>query len=218
MLSRNPDEPPFLAAKCLAAGIRRLSEPQLRPFLLLPLLINLIIYSGALVIGYYFLTTWIHQIIPAWLNWLEWLLWPLFLIGFGMIGFFSFSLLANLLAAPFYNRLAAKTLELVTGVAVSTVEENVLNITLAECRRISYLMARLAPLSLLFLIPVTYPIAPVLWALFSAWGMALEYFAYPLEQRGLLFPQQKDFLQRHRWDILSFGCLVGLGSALPSIC
>ena len=40
--------------------------------------------------------------LPEWLRWLDWLLWPLFgIIVFGAV-FFGFSLVANLIAAPFH--------------------------------------------------------------------------------------------------------------------
>jgi CysZ protein len=51
----------------------------------------------------------IAQFIPAWLQWLDWLIYPLFFIGFFVAGFFTFTLIANLIASPFYGGLAAKT-------------------------------------------------------------------------------------------------------------
>ena len=70
---------------------------------------------------------------------------------------------------------------------------------------------------ILFLIPVVNLIAPLLWFAFSAWCVALEYFAFPLENRGVLFLQQKAQLEGMRLTALSFGGLVTLGQSLPII-
>lgn len=86
-----------------------------------------------------------------------------------------------------------------------------------ELHRIGYLLLRLLPLLLLFAIPVVNLLAPLLWAGFAAWGMALEFMAYPLEQRGLAFAGQKQFLQQVRWGALSFGGLTSLGLTLPLV-
>ena len=43
----------------------------------------------------------------------------------------------------------------------------------------------------------------------------MEYMAYPLEQRGLAFAEQKQFLQQSRWGVLSFGGLASLGLTVP---
>jgi len=64
-------------------------------------------------------------------------------------------------------------------------------------------------------IPGINVIAPVLWALFGAWGMALEYLAYPLENQGVLFSEQKQLVKSVRLGALSFGGLAVLGLTIP---
>ena len=65
------------------------------------------------------------------------------------------------------------------------------------------------------IIPGLNVIAPFLWALFGAWGMALEYMAYPLENAGLLFSEQKQLLKGVRLGALSFGGLAVMGLTIP---
>ncbi len=55
----------------------------------------------------------------------------------------------------------------------------------------------------------------MLWALFGAWGMALEYLAYPLENQGVLFSEQKELVKSVRLGALSFGGLAVLGLTIP---
>ena len=73
------------------------------------------------------------------------------------------------------------------------------------------------PILLLFIIPVINIAAPIVWLLFSAWCVALEYFAFPLENQGVLFPQQKEQLKTMKISALSFGGFVTLGLSIPLI-
>jgi CysZ protein len=90
---------PVLAAGYFFRGLKLLTDPQLRAFLIIPVLINLVLYSVVLALGYYYVSDLIDQFIPDWLEWLNWVLWPLFFISFFIAGFFSFTVLANLIAA-----------------------------------------------------------------------------------------------------------------------
>jgi CysZ protein len=207
---------PLVAIGYFFKGLKLLAHPQLRPFLLVPLLINLLLYGVALVLGYFYMNDLIHQFIPAWLDWLSWLLWPLFFICFFIAGFFTFTLLANSIAAPFYGKLAAKTLSLIAGQSLTVATEpTAAKVMAAEMRRVVYLSARALPLLVLFIIPGLNVAAPFLWALFGAWGMALEYMAFPLENAGVLFPEQKKWAKERRLGALSFGGVTMMGLMLP---
>lgn len=217
MLNIHSGNNPFLAVNCLWQGVKLLSHPALRKYLLIPLFINIVLYTSAFVLGYHSVAALIHQFIPDWLSWLNWLLWPLFFVSFLVVGFFTFTLLANLIAAPYYSVLAAKALQILNAQDAPLQEQAWDRIFVGELKRVGYLVVRMLPLLLLFIIPVVNLIAPVLWAVFAAWGIAMEFMAYPLEGRGLSFPEQRQFLQQSRWGMLSFGGLVGAGLTLPVI-
>jgi CysZ protein len=206
---------PVLAVGYFFRGLRLLTSPQLRAFLIIPVLINLVLYSIMLTLGYFYVGSLIEQFIPDWLQWLNWILWPLFFISFFIVGFFTFTILANLIAAPFYGRLAAKTLAIITGNAGAVEEQPLTKVMAGEVKRVGYLVARALPLLLLSIIPGLNVIAPFLWALFGAWGMALEYMAYPLENEGVLFSEQKQLAKEIRLGALSFGGLTMAGLTLP---
>ncbi|KAF3982072.1 MAG: sulfate transporter CysZ [Methylococcales symbiont of Hymedesmia sp. n. MRB-2018] len=213
---KNGDNPVY-AASCLIQGVKLLSSPQLRKYLLIPVLINLVLYSIAFTLAYLYLSDLIDQIIPRWLSWLEWLIWPIFFISFSVIGFFSFTIFANIIASPFYSQLSVKTWELISAQQSSVKEQAVRQVILAEIKRVAYLLSRMLPLLILFIIPLINLIAPLLWGLFGAWGIALEFMAYPLENQGLLFEQQKQQARSQRWAMLSFGGIVMLGLSIPVI-
>jgi CysZ protein len=206
---------PVLAIGFLFKGLNLLTRPELRKFIIIPILINVVLYSAALVLGYFYISDLIDQFIPGWLQWLSWILWPLFFISFFIAGFFTFTVLANLLAAPFYGHLSAKTLAMVSGETLAAAEQPLPRVLFAELRRMGYLGSRALPLLILSIIPGINLLAPFLWALFGAWGMALEYLAYPLENEGILFSEQKNLVKSVRLGALSFGGLAVLGLTIP---
>lgn len=210
-----PAQSPISILSCLIQALQLLGDKRLRVYLMIPFLINATLYSLAFYFGYQTVASLIDNLIPAWLHWLNWILWPLFLMSFLLLGFFSFTLLANLIAAPSYSRLSTKTLEIMGGQQAAKTEQAFSKVLLAELKRTRYILMRLIPLGLLFLIPVLNLLAPVLWTLFTAWGIAMEFMAYPLEERGLLFTEQTQFLQQRRISVLTFGGIIAFGMAVP---
>lgn len=209
---------PFFAINCLLQGLNLLKRKELRRYLIIPICINLVLYSIAFAAGYYYLTSTEFDFIPDWLSWLEWLIVPAFFVSFFIICFFTFTLLANLIASPFYSQLAIKTRQLQTGEShLSIKEPPVSKILIAELMRQLYLVSRMLPILVLFLIPGINLIAPFLWLIMGAWTMGLEFMAYPLENEGVLFSEQKQIAKSQRIGTLSFGGLVMLGLSIPVI-
>ncbi len=206
---------PAVAIGCFFKGIKLLSSAPLRRFVIIPIFINLVLYSIAFVLGYYYVADLINHFIPVWLQWLRWLLWPLFFISFFSILFFTFMVLANIIAAPFYGRLSAKTSAMVTGQTTPIIEPPVAKIIWAELKRGLYFGINAIPLLIISFIPGLNVIAPVLWLLFGAWSMALEYTAYPMENAGLLFSEQKKILKSVRLGASSFGAIAALALSIP---
>ena len=206
---------PVLAVGYLLKGLSMLTSTSLRSFIVIPILINVLLYSTALTLGYYYISDLINQFIPSWLHWLNWVLWPLFFISFFIAGFFTFTVLANLLASPFYGKLSSKTLVLVSKTVAEAKEQSLPLVVSAELKRATYLLTRAIPLVILSFIPGLNVLAPFLWALFGAWGMALEYFAYPLENAGVLFTEQQQLLKSVRLGALSFGGVAALAITIP---
>jgi CysZ protein len=208
---------PLMAIQFFWQGLMLLGDSRLRKFLVIPIVINCTFYAIALALGYFYLADIIDQFIPNWLQWLRWILWPLFFISFFIAGFFTFTVLANLLAAPFYGRLSASALVAISGQSVNIIEAPWPKVIKAELRRAAYLGVRAIGLVILSMIPGFNVLAPLLWGLFGAWGMALEYLAYPLENAGIVFNDQRKMINTIKWGAFSFGGLAAVGLALPVI-
>ena len=92
--------------------MRLLTSRELRAYVALPLVVNASIF--ALLIAwaarrFVALVDWTREWLPGWLQWLEWPLWPLFVVSLILVAAYSFTLLANLIGAPFNGLLADAT-------------------------------------------------------------------------------------------------------------
>lgn len=218
-MTSQPKFDPLLVLRCLLRGLKLLGTPQLRSFVWVPLLINLVVYSlGFWLAGHYFGSV-LDWLLPGWLDWLRWLLWPIFAVALAAIGFFTFTVVANLIGSPFYGALSAKVRSLEGEIPPATASAGALQDALAalalELQRLGYLGLRALPILVMFPIPGINLIAAVLWMVFGAWSMALEYLSYPLDSLGLKFAGQKEFLKVRRGEVLVFGGLVLAGLTVP---
>jgi CysZ protein len=205
---------PLSGAGYLLRGLSLISKPGLRPFVLIPLLINIVIFSLLIWLGIDQFEGLMDRFLPSdksWLSWLRWLLWPLFAIALMLIVFYTFTVIANLIAAPF-NGLLAEKVELYLGGQLTEqpggmkqMAKDILPSLFSELRKMGYFLLRAIPLLLLFLIPGINIAAPFLWLLFSAWFLALEYGDFPMANHGLLFKDQHQRLKQARVTALTFG-------------
>lgn len=210
---------PIYAIQCLLQGFGLLLKPEMRKFIIAPLVINLLLFGLALAVGVHYFSIFIEHVIPHWLDFLVWLLWPLFALSFMLVVYFSFTLIANVIASPFYGILAEQALVQIEG-RIQTAEQVALHKAIAggitsSLQRLGYFMLRAIPLLILFVIPGINLAAPFLWMGFSAWVVAQEYMAYPMEAKGFDFSQQRELVKSMRLGLLSFGGLIVLGLAIP---
>ncbi len=210
---------------CLLEGLQLIRRPRLRRFVLLPLACNLAIFGGLAYWGateFHHLMDWLLGYLPGWLSWLQYLLWPLFALSLLLVFFYGFSLVANLIAAPFNGLLAEAVERHLTGQppppsSWKRLLAELLPTMLAELRKLLYFVGWSLPFLLLFLVPGLNLAAPVLWGLFSAWMLALEYMDYPMANHGLLFPAQRQRLRARRLLALGLGSAILLLTLVPVI-
>ena len=214
---------PFLGARYFLHGLRLINRPGVRRFVAIPLLINVLLFTTLIGYGWMWLERLravIEQWLPTWLGWLSWLLIPLFIVTAVLALVYGFSLVANLLAAPFNTLLAQAVERTLTDKPIPSantkglIREILVSIA-SEFRKLGYFLGRALPLLLLFLIPGLNLAAPLLWLLFSAWVLALEYADYPMANHGISFTLQRKLLARKRWLGMGFGATVMLAMLIP---
>ncbi|MFO7594363.1 MAG: sulfate transporter CysZ [Pseudomonadota bacterium] len=202
----------FTGASALLRGLKLMNTPGLRRFVAIPLAINILLFSASIwVLVQQFsplVDKWISEL-PEWLAWLEWLFWLVFAVAAILLVFYTVSILANLIAAPF-NGLLAEAVEkhltgrpLPGGGSFITVLKQVPEQLFDELRKIAYFLLRAIPLLILFWIPVLNLAAPFLWALFSAWMLMVEYGDFPMGNHEIRFADQRARLRQRK--LLSFG-------------
>lgn len=205
----------------LTQGTRLVLSKGLRRYVVLPVLVNLALYTGTIVylLGNFggWIDYWMLKV-PDWLVWLEWLIWPLLVISLGVVVFFTFTLVSSLIAAPFYGFLAEKVERRVTGSPPADdrgFTRSAVDALGRELIKLGYILPRMALLFVLGFVPGVNLFMPFLWAAFSAWMMAITYLDYPMDNNRVAFRDMRRRLRAHWWPTLTFGGWVLLATWLP---
>ncbi len=209
---------PISGAGYVLEGIRLIARPGLRRFVIIPVLVNILVFSGAIYFGvtqFESLMAHLTAQVPAWLGWLEWLIWPVFILLLLVVVFYGFSLVANLIASPFNSLLAEKVERLLTGQPLNQGSDSarllaeLVPTLLDEIGKILYALLWAIPFLILLFVPV---VGPVLWFLYTAWMLVVGYSDYPMGNHGLKFSEMRQRLRRRRVLSLGFGAATaGLG-------
>ena len=166
----------------LREGLNLVLSPGLRLFVLLPLTINLILFVALVGFAVQQFSGWVDAFMPSlpnWLSFLEYILWPLFVVLVLLMVFFTFTMLANIIAAPFNGFLAEKVEVVVRGedtlppFSWAELLAMVPRTLGREARKLGYFLPRAIGLLILSFIPVVNLVAAPLWLLFGVWMMAI---------------------------------------------
>ena len=207
-------------ARYLLQGFRLIRLPGVRRFVLVPALINMILFGGLIVLGGRYFDGWMDTLLPSWLGWLEYVLWPIFAVAVLAVSYYTFTLVANLIGAPFNDRLSARV---AAHLGCAPAESNLhwsraALVSIADELRKWLYFAALALLALvIWVVPVTTLLAPLAWMLLGIWMMALEYADYPMGNDGLTFREKRAWLRNHRGLAIGFGGLTLVATLIPVV-
>lgn len=213
-----------LGVNFLLSGFKLILKPGVRVYVIIPLFINSLLFTVAILYGANTLNELIDTLLVQWqwLEWLTWLLWPIFVIIALAIVFFCFSIIANLIGAPFNGFLSAAVERSLTGSEMKSENEQALAKVVAlalksEFQKILYFIIRAIPLLILFVLPIVNVAAPFIWFLFTAWMLTIEYGDYPMGNHDIDFKQQREKLRLNRQLAFGFGSGVMLLTMIPVI-
>ncbi|WP_456447268.1 sulfate transporter CysZ [Thiolapillus sp.] len=204
-------------------GLGLLLRPGLRRYVFAPLLINILIFSLTAWIGSIYFQEFIDWVLPAdsWMSYLEWLLWPLFALSYLVIAFYSFTLVANLIASPFNGILAAQVEKLITGKLPEdhsgSVLAEIIPAISGELGKIWYFLLRAIPVLILMIIPGLNAIGSVLWLLLGFWFLSIEYVDYPMGNHHIRPREQRRILRQRPFQTWAFGAAANLLMMIPVI-
>jgi CysZ protein len=207
----------------LFQGFPLIFQKGIRGFVLIPLLINIVIFSGAVWLAYSQYQQLIGQLLdwlPTWLSWIQWLLLPFFALLILLVIYYTFSIIANFIAAPF-NALLAEKVELkLRGKSVEdstnlSLMKNVSKTLGSEVSKVLYMLKWMPVLLLITVIPGLNLIAPLAWLIYGAWMYSLQYTDYPMGNHNLFIKEELVILRKNRGNALGFGLATTLITIIP---
>ena len=207
-------------------GCKLVLTPGIKRFVILPLLLNILLMGGAFWWLFTRLNDWIPAImsyVPEWLQWLNYLIWPLAVISVLLVFSYLFSTIANWIAAPFCGLLAEQLEARLTGATppdtgITDVLKDTPRIMKREWQKLRWYLPRALLLLVLYFIPgIGQTVAPILWFLFSAWMLAIQYCDYPFDNHKVPFNDMRTALRTNKVTQLQFGSLVNICTLIPIV-
>ena len=204
-------------------GFELIRRKGIRRFVFIPLMINLMLFSVAFYFMFieleYYMTKLMNSL-PNWLDWLSTLLWPFAVLTILVIFSFIFSTAANWLAAPFNGLLSEKIENMLLGQPATS--GSMLDIIKdaprtfgREWRKLVYYLPRaIGFFILMWILPV---IGQIIWFLFVAWMMAIQYKDYAFDNHKVPFEVMKQVLKQHQGLSYSFGISVAIFAMIPIV-
>jgi len=223
MQHNNSQTPNTSGAAYFFKGFDLIQKKGLKRFVFIPLFINLVLFS----IAFYFLYLQLDyymamftQWLPSWLDWLSVVLWPFILIAVVVLFSFIFSTAANWIAAPFNGLLSEKVEAMLTGEpspegGYSYIIKDIPRTVGREWTKLCYYVPRaLGFLVIMLLLPI---IGQIIWFIFAAWMMAIQYKDYPFDNHKISFNEMKSVIKEKQGLSYGFGFTVAIFSLLPVI-
>lgn len=221
---------PIASPAVIFEGLKLLGHTDIRWLVIIPTLLNLILFSAATWLAAAWVTDWLNWLIasvPDWLEWLVWIIWLMFVLLALVIYSFTFTVFANLIGSPFYGIIAERVIALERGVTDKTPTSTRALLATAwgsfrrELQIIAYMLPRTLGIALLTVmisfVPIINILAPLIAASWAAWSLALQYMDYPGDSDELSFTQVRQRAGKQRLLSLSFGLSALVAAAIPLV-
>jgi len=210
----------------VSQGFGLIFKPGVKRFVVIPLLVNIILFSIAIWYGYTTIGGLVDKAtgwLPGWLDWLVSIVWPLVTIAALIVIYYTFTLLGNLIAAPF-NSLLSTAIEKHLGgndagidVTIATLPKIAGRTIWSEIRKLLYQFKWIVVLLILSVIPGLNLLAPFAWFYFGAWMLAINYVDYPMGNHDLYFSHVKLALKKDKITALGLGSGILLLTLIPGM-
>jgi len=217
------------AARYPLRGVQLVNTSGIRRFVIVPLLINIAVFS---LLGWFAYTSFV-----SWLEGFSIVNWAANVPFLGaVLGFiqtllaaaiflvlvFLLALCSNFLAAPFNGLLAERVEAHLTGEPPPNTSIVQLLTSLprtlgSEVRKLIYLALMLLIIGALHWIPIINVVAPILLLVFGAWMFSIEYWDYPMGNHQMLFKDVRGFARMHKPAALGFGSVIAFASSIPIV-
>lgn len=201
-------------------------NPRLLQYILIPFLINLVVFTSAVALGLDFFGNTVVAYIPQGDTWywavLYWFLWVVAVLLTAVLVFFSFTVVGNLLASPFNDLLSERTEEVLSGKV--TEEAFALGRFFREAWQTLLMEAKkmwIFVVVMVFILPLNlFPgignsIYTVLAICLTLFFLCFEYLGFIMVRKRQFFREQKNFIFARKFLMLGFSCGVMAILAIP---
>ena len=206
-------------------GMSILGTKGLRRFIILPFLINIVIMGTGLWFGFGIARDWTSALtvsyLPDWLQWLTYLVDPIIFICFLVIIFYTFTLFALTLGAPFYSILSEKVQTVFyndepfsSKMSVGDTIKDIPHIIFLELRKLFYRIPFMIASILVMLFPIIGQLGAII---LTSWCNAMDYTSYGYENNRYSLRVSRKNLTEHKLLCLSFGCAVWAALLIPFV-
>lgn len=204
----------------LLSGFRYLGTKGLKRFIILPIAFNFMLFAGLFYLAKNYLlpyTNYYLNMLPAWLSFLSTVFFIIFLISFLLFFLSMFTVFFNLIAAPFNGLLAEKTQALLYHSAIPSLPfaTIALRSIKRQCKFLAYFFPRFIVICLLFFVPFIHPVYPLIWFLFNAWILSMQYQDFTMDNNLIDFKDMRKLLRENQMLTLGFGSVINFLSFIP---
>lgn len=204
----------------IVSGMRHLLTKELKRFILLPVLINFLLFAGIFYLIYHYVfpyaLSWTSQL-PSWLSFLNGLLLIIFTISFFLLFLSMFTVLFNVVAAPFNGLLAEKAQNLLYQSSIPSI--SLMKIAQRTIKRqgqfLRYFIPRFTIMIALFFVPFIHPVYPFMWLFFNAWILSIQYQDFVMDNNLIDFEEMRVMVKDKTMLSLGFGFCINLISFVP---
>lgn len=213
----------FHGARSLVRGYSLLLKPGLRRYVIVPLGLNILVFAALIWAGAYGASAAMAAWFPAdggWAGWMRVLLWIMFGGIVLIFVYVSFTIVANLVGAPFNGPLARAAEKYLGGASAITgtdisMPRAAIAAVIGEWKKLAYFAPFIALALLLTLVPIINLFAPLVWAWVAARMAAIEYLGYPMENHGCGFAEIRQGVNEKKSLSLGFGFAVAVATMIP---
>lgn len=211
----------------LLRGFRLIRQPGLRRYFVGPVIVNIFVLASLIGFGATRYADVTQKLLPQgdslWVGIIGIFAWVLFGLVVMVLGFFLFSLIVNLIGAPFNGLLSEKVERLLVPPTLDSKPRkshfiaDIIPSIASEIRKTVIFLAVSVMLMVLVIIPGINLIAAPLILIITAWMLALEYVSYPMNNHNKYFSDVRRWLRKRRMLGLGFGVAVAVAMLVPLI-